>query len=228
MRRELICIVGIDGSGKTTQALRLFSDLKKTTKCKYLWLRSSYFFSLPFMFFCRTLGLVSLYILPNNKKRVKHHYHRNKPIALIWPWIQLVDLLFLAALRIYILSLFFFVVCDRYIHDVLVDIMVDTNNRQLHKKLVGRLMLRLIRRSAKVLLLDVDEMIALQRKNDIANFEYLSVRRELYHTIATYLKIPVIDGGQGFSLVYENIIKELKTRRCEAVSLMRQGLVQYV
>ena len=210
MRKGLICIIGIDGAGKTTHALKLLSSLRKSTRCKYAWLRSAYFFSFPFMFVCRMLGFVRLHNLSNKNKRVEHQYYRNKPIALLWPWVQLMDILVLITFRVYVLNCLSFVICDRYIHDILVDVMVDIDDEQLYKKLIGRLMLNLMPRSATVVMLDVDETTALKRKDDIPNLEYVSARRKLYHTIATYLKIPVVDGRQKFSSVNENILERVK------------------
>jgi len=144
-------------------------------------------------------------------KRKEHQYYRNKAVATIWPWIQLVDAIIFVAFMIYMpLRRGFLLVCDRFVHDVLVDLMADTESSDLHEKTVGRLILRLVPQSSLVFLLDVDETIVLMRKNDIPSLEYLRKRRRLYRLIASHLNLPIIDCSQPLDIVHAALITSMR------------------
>lgn len=210
----MICLIGIDGSGKTAHAFKIIVDLQKNgEKCKYVWFGSSYFFSYLCMAFGRLLGFTRLsrtssLIIP------EHEYYRNRPLALMWPWIQLVDLTILIPFRVYIpLWRGYRLVCDRFIPDILVEIMTDIRDKKLYDKLVGRLILKTVPRFAKTILLDVDESIASRRKLDIPSLKYLAYRRSNYISLSDLLGIPVIDARQSFMTVHGRIMKEVEERR---------------
>ena len=44
------------------------------------------------------------------------------------------------------------------------------------------------------------QIVKLPKENDTPNLEYVSTRRKLYHAIATYLRIHIVDGRQKFLL----------------------------
>lgn len=205
---RVICLIGIDGSGKTTHARKIISHLQKSgEKCRYVWFGTPYFLSYPFMVICHILGLTETHRLPNEVTCSEHQYYRNKPVALIWPWIQFLDLALFVFLQVYVsLLLEFTVVCDRFVYDILVEIMADINDNKLYHKLIGRLILRLKPRSAVVFLMDVDEITAFRRKCDVPNLRYLTRRRNDFRLIAQHQNIPIINANQPFFLVNKEII----------------------
>src|SRR3989304_2866001 len=118
------------------------------------------------------MGIVKKYDLRNNGRYVDHQYHRNKCIAFLWPWVQAIDILLLIGPRILARIRRTPLVLDRFVQDILVDVMAEVNDPNLHRRLVGKMMLGLVPRGAITFLFDVDELTALQRKTDIPNFEY--------------------------------------------------------
>jgi hypothetical protein len=84
--------------------------------------------------------------------------------------------------------------------------MVDVNDETLHKKLVGRLLLKLKPSISKFFLLDVHESFAFRRKNDLPNLDYLVQRRRKYLLIADELRIPIINAERPFLVVHNEII----------------------
>lgn len=210
-RTRMICLIGIDGSGKTTHAQKILLRLRKCgKKCKYVWFGTPYFFSYPFMALCRVLSLTEVHHLLDEVTSSEHKYYKNKPIALIWPWVQFLDLAIFVILKIYMpLWHGFIVVCDRFIYDVLVALMVDIGDERLHKKLVGLLMLKLEPNLNVVFLLDANETVAFRRKHDLSNLNYLIRRRRNYHLIANQLHIPIVNAELPFSLVHKELIKQL-------------------
>jgi thymidylate kinase len=164
------------------------------------------------MVVCRILGLTKTHRLPNDVTCSEHQYYKNKPIALIWPWIQFLDVAIFVVLWVYVpLMVGFTVVCDRFVPDILVELMIDVKDDKLHEKLVGRLILRMKPQSAIVFLLDVNEAIASRRKLDIPNLRYLTCRRNNYRKISHYLGIPSVDAEQPFIRVHQHIIKQIET-----------------
>lgn len=206
---RLVCLVGIDGAGKTSHARRFVAESLPSAKSRYLWLReTNSFFSIPFMALCRVLGLTEVHHLRNGVTWTEHRYYRNKAVATIWPWIQLVDAVILLAFMVYIpIMRGSVLVCDRFLHDLLVDLMADTDSDDLHERMVGRLMLRLVPQGSLVFMLDVDEPTILMRKSDIPSMQYLRRRRQLYRLIASYLDLPSVDCSQPVDVVHTALTK---------------------
>lgn len=209
---RLICIVGIDGSGKTAHARKLLFQMKRSgKKCKYIWFREPYFFSFPLMYLCRTLHFTKRIPLPNKRSQSEHVYNID-PIALVWPWVRFIDLIVWSVWQVYVpIWLGFDVLCDRFIHDVLVDTMIDIDDLKLHKARVGQLMLKLVPSFSTIVMFDINERIASERKNDIPHLEYLVSRRRLYHELSSFLNIPIINTDKPFNSVHEDLLQMMLT-----------------
>ncbi len=202
-----ICLIGIDGSGKTTHALRIVSKLRQAgARSKYVWFGTPYFLSYPFMVICRVLGLTETHHLQNGLAVSEHRYYLNKPVALIFPWIMFLDLSVFVFLRVYLAVLLgFTVVCDRFVYDTLSELMADVNDDSLDRRIVGRLILRLKPKHASVFLLDVDEVTALRRRPDVPNLKYLTKRRNNLRLIAKRMSIRVVDANQPSPVVQRQL-----------------------
>ena len=211
-RNRIICLIGMDGSGKTTHAFQIIAHFQKSgLKCRYVWFGAPYLLSYPFLIICRLLGLTKIHRLQGTVTHSEHQFYKNKPVALIWPWIQLLDLIFFAGLRVYRPFIMgFTVVCDRFTPDNLVELMADIRDEKLYKRLFGHLMLSLIPRSSDVFFLDVTESFAFRRKNDLPNVDYLVQRKRKYHLIAKEYQIPMINAERPVSVVQEEIIHKLE------------------
>jgi thymidylate kinase len=205
---RVICIIGMDGCGKTTHSHLLVSNLEDSgRKCRYIWLGNAYFFSYPFMIVCRALGFTKTHHLAKGLDISEHQYYKNKLISLIWPWVQFLDAIMIVNLRTKLLLWRgFTVVCDRFIPDILVELMMDVNDDRLHKKLVGRLMLRIVPKSAIAILLQVDEKTAWRRKIDVPEMEYLRRRRIGYQLISHSLRIPIVNAEGPIPSVQRQVI----------------------
>lgn len=165
---ELICIIGVDGVGKTTHVEKVFSELKKEgVSCKYAWFRFCHFLSLFLLAYCRVVGL-TIYEIKNRQKIGRHEFYRSKIISFLYPWVLFIDILPLYFMKIFVpLRFGYTIICDRFIYDTLADLMIDLNDFEIHKKIVGKLYLRLIPKNTKVVLLDLDESIIRERRKDL-------------------------------------------------------------
>jgi thymidylate kinase len=207
----LIYFCGLDGSGKTTQISIIKDQLSQAhLKFKHVWLRWAAFMSYPFLVICRILGYTFWKINSRSEtKYVEHHFYRNKAISRLWTLLFTIDMIIHSFLKVKIpLRKGYAVLMDRYVIDAIIDLMIETGNRHLHKGFFGKMLLSLIPKDSIIILIDVDEYTAFSRKRDIPNIDYLTQRRELYQELANYLKIPIINGGKSRENVYDEIIKK--------------------
>jgi len=210
----LVNLCGIDGSGKTTQMGLIRSALAgKGIKCRCLRLRWIAFISYPLLAFCRLLGYTKWKTAKdargNSFTYPEHQFYRNSAIARLWAWLFSFDMLLGSLIFVRIpMMMGYYVLCDRYVLDSIVDLSTETNMPNLFTSMVGRLLLALVPEGSIIIMLDVDENEALHRKNDIPSLDYLIGRRGLYLRIARAFKIPVIDALQLPSRVFREISTE--------------------
>jgi thymidylate kinase len=207
--KKMICLIGIDGSGKTAHSRGLIDYLHKSgIKCKYVWFGVAYYFAFPFMIVCRVLGLTTIHHLKNGLAVSEHKYFENEAISEIWPWVQFLDAAIFVNLIVRpLLWRGLTVVCDRFIPDIVVDLMVDSNDDELHRSLPGRLMFRLMPRSLLLVCMDVDEKTALRRKNDVIGIGNLRLKRNYYQILSDYLEVPTLNAEEPFVLVQQQLVE---------------------
>jgi len=217
MSKIKICLIGIDGSGKTAHLLAIMREFHENgIDCKYVALRGTYFrlLSLPFLYLCRLLGCEGKLTTEGREHRTRHPHpnlvNRSTALKLLWAVLFLVDIYILAMLRGYFSLLADIVLCDRFVADSLVDLMATLRDDSIYRGRIGRFFLRVTWPDV-VLLLDVDEEKAFEREKDIPSLEYLRSRRSLYRKIASDYGIPRIDTGRPFAVVHQDIINHLKT-----------------
>ncbi len=195
---RLICLSGVDGVGKTTHAKLLVQTLRAAGRpSRYVWLRYTHYVSLAVLAVARLLGLTR-YQTINGVRYGSWEFHRNRVIAAVFPWTVLIDMAAKSAGSLYWrLWRGEWVVADRFVPDILVDLMVATARRDLHRHLVGRLFRGLIPAGARIVILDVAEDDLRARRPDLVHEPSLRVRRQLYLDLAAADGLPVlrVDGG---------------------------------
>jgi len=213
MKTELICIIGPDGTGKTTQAKMLIDRLKKEgINCEYKWLRFNHFFSLPLLGLARLMGLSKVKTLKSGKKVGYHHLYKSKAISSLYPIFLLVDTLIFTTIKIYIPIKLFkkIIVCDRFIYDTMIDLMISTGNYGMYGSGIGKLFLSLIPRNSEIIMLMVDEEILRKRREDVMYDKTLNLKIELYKKLAQEFNTPIIDAGLPVEEVQENLMRAIK------------------
>ncbi len=206
---RLICLIGIDGTGKSTHITKLIDMLSKNDiNCRHVRCGAHVRFATGIIYIIsRFFGLDKNY---NCEGRYIHtpqfpEVFKNKVLLLIWPYAVLIDMFILISIRIKFPLLFnSFVFSDRYVHDVLVESMVAMRDFELYKRKPGTFLLNFVK-PYKVILLDLDEKDAFDRKNDIPDMDYLTARRNLYREMAKDLSIPIIKTDREFDLVHKDI-----------------------
>ena len=190
---QCLCLTGVDGTGKTTQAMELVKYFRaRGKKCTYVWLRFPHLFSIPILAYARLTGLTR-YVEIEGQRYGSWEFYRSKWVSAVFPWLLLLDTFVFAIVRIYIpLLLGYIVICDRFVYDILVDLMVALRQDGYHSTRVGRLFFTLLPRGTKAILLDLDVACIRQRRDDLKGDSTLRLRRKLYLRLAKDRDIPVV------------------------------------
>lgn len=196
-----ICFTGLDGGGKTTQAMKLVESLKtKGIKCEYVYARLNPFILKPFMLmgekiFLNKKNIYDDYINYSNTK--KNAISKHSFLSQIYEKILLFDYFIQMCIKIKIPLLFGkSIVCDRYIFDTVVtDIYVDM--QYSNEKLINLLniLFHLFPKPDMTFLIDIPEEIAFNRKDDTPSIEYLKERRDMYLHVGEIYNMIVLDGS---------------------------------
>jgi dTMP kinase len=211
----LICLSGIDGSGKTTLAKALIRYMNEHgTSGHYVWGGFSPTILLqPVLSFAKHLFYQEechTTVLPG-KGRVL----RSNLWATIYHHMVLADYILQMRTRVgFPLFLGRNVVCDRYVYDTVVNtaLVLDYSDNKLLRLL--RIMQRLVPRPSWVFVTDLPEDAAYARKDDILSIAFLAERRQRFHLIAATLDLPILDTCQSPKAIVEHIAAQvMETRR---------------
>jgi len=207
---RIFIFLGIDGSGKTSHALSVMQYLKSQgKKVKYVWLRRFAFISLPFLAFSRVIGTTKVYKFHDGRHWLSdYHFYKYNLLKLIWPLLQYIDSFFYTILFIY-LALYIdknlFIIVDRGMIDVLVDVLADTRSLRF-LNILEKIFVRSLPSNSSIMVFDVSEAIAMERKKDIINIEYLKIRRKIYMLLAKRNNWPIIHTHKDFTFTNKKVI----------------------
>lgn len=210
----IICFIGIDGSGKTTYALKLYQELKEEGfKCEYIHFDS--------LFAHRLLNIVKIASLTTTK--IKYIYPKDSSkkgilflISIIkgttWSLILIIDNIFF-----YLLKLLKskkkeeVVICDRYFYDSAISSIYSGAKEYF----IYRIYQWIFPSPDIMFLIDVDAQTAYSRKQE-ESLEYLACKRELYlklYSIMQCKKIKInssIYFNKSFAVIRDNVHKLLE------------------
>jgi len=213
MKSRLICIIGPDGTGKSTQVNILVDRLKKEgIKYEYKWLRFHHFFSLPLLAIARLLGLSEVKTLESGRKIGYHYFYKSRVISSFYPIFLFIDSLIFTTFKLYIPIKVFNrnIVCDRFIYDTIVDLMVSTRNYKIYKSRIGELFLSLIPRDSITLMLIADEETLKNRRDDVMYDKNLNLKIIFYKKIAQEFDIPMIDANLSIEKVQGCLVRAIR------------------
>ena len=188
-----IYLAGADGSGKTTQAQAMLAWLAgQGVRARYVWLRFPRLFCTPFLVYARLRGY-SYQETVGEQRYGYWEFGASWLMRTVFPWVLLADTFLLALVRIYLpLARGYTVVCDRFVADVLVDLMLGEGQRELDRGLPGRLFLALLPPGVCTVIIDLGTATALQRTPALQGDRTRSARRNLYLELAARRRWPVV------------------------------------
>ena len=217
-RREpkLICFTGMDGVGKTTLAKYLVETMRENSiQYKYVYGRLKPLILKPFIMIGRKTLLRGKDMFENYKgySIKKRDIIKQHPLLFtLYKYLLLFDYSLQLLFKVKLPYLFGKkLVCDRYVYDtVITDLSVDMN---LSTSEIRGLIKRLFYIAPKpdlVFLIDLPEVIAFQRKDDIPSIEYLKKIRNIYLSIGREEKMIILDGSKDLTKLKDMIQKQLK------------------
>lgn len=198
---KLINIVGIDGAGKTTLAKSLAAELSKDDlKVEYRYCQ--YFAKLLYpvklaakwSVMRKTDEFADYDHYNSTKKRISSRYPLiAKAYASIWLVDYLIQVLFKVTIPI---ARGRKLIIDRYIFDIAINLSLTTNNDIAYAEKIISFFLRLLTKPDLIIFIDLPEEVALRRKDDIQDIEYLRERRQRYLILAKKYGFIILDGQQ--------------------------------
>jgi dTMP kinase len=221
-RGFFVCLVGIDGSGKTTLAKRVVEQLNsRAIDAKYVYSAIFPILLKPFMAvgkrtFLRRTSKFGNYRDYSQKKQ--EFFSRKKVFASFWRMIVGID----AILQIYwkvAIPIWMgrILVSDRYAYDTLLNVGVGygASHRQILSSIL--FFLRLFPNPDVVFLIDIPEEIAMSRKDDVPAIEYLQERRGIYLKLAEAFGMTILDGTKSIDELTETVVNIITKRIGESI-----------
>jgi thymidylate kinase len=194
----LITISGIDGSGKSSNAVALYKSLcQRGLPVAHAWAGHKPALSYPIMALVRLLGYtrrVRITGIPFFRREVQN----NSAISRLWPLVLALDFVPSALVSVALpLRRGKIIVCDRYVYDVVAEL---TQESALGKR-TKRLLLNLLPHPDIAFLMDVDESLAWRRslvpgRAREQPYYNLEVRRRIFLGLAGENGIIILNGGK--------------------------------
>jgi thymidylate kinase len=222
MKRKLVVLMGLDGSGKSTQAELLRDRLRAGgVSAETVWMRGESYLTRPVL----AIGK-ALLRAPKETKRgdgikagkaydryvgSKHSIFRSPLLRRLWTGLTLLDLYitFRAAFA-RLPRKTDVVILDRYIYDSFIDIDTAYGDRGKEaERLLGSTMAGLFPKPDLVLLLEIAPEEAMGRKDDIPSLSYLKEREGLYDIVGRAVGAVRVDAA--------GPVEEVQGRISEAV-----------
>ncbi len=209
-RGVLICFIGIDGSGKTTQAKALCESLAEAgIKPRYVWTRFEPKLINPLVAMAKGLFFRGKDVFRDYADYVntKRNLSKNTILLTTYQYLLLLDYSLQIFQKVKVpLMRGEVIVCDRYIHDTVADLAVDYGYSDEETQKLLRSYLRLFPNPDLVFLLDLPEELAYQRKGDVPSIDYLAQRRKIYLNMGKEYNAVALDATKGL-IELEDIVK---------------------
>lgn len=212
MAPDVLCIVGPDGAGKTTQVRILTETLEeRDASVRYMWLGFRHVLSLPILGLARVFGLSETEAVPGGGAVGYHYFWRSRILSTIYPYVLFLDTLLFVVPRVYFYKYLTdtVVVCDRFVYDTLVDLMISVREYHLHTSLLGRMFVTMIPDDTRTVVLLADPAVLRTRRTDIEVDRTIDTKVELYTRLAETYDIPVVDASQPIDTTTSEIIDSL-------------------
>ncbi len=207
-RATLIVLSGVDGAGKSTQIRLLRDHLEaQALTVATLWCRWDPLLAKPavgllgLLARSRRPGRVRAARRPDVRRSIRARILRHRTAWIAWRALMVVDYgMRLAPAVRRARRVNDVVLLDRYWHDVMVDF---SFGGPLHEP--PALLRRLLPQADGIVILDVPEAIALERKAETADALYLSERRRLYREAAERYEAVIVDAAPASAEVFRRV-----------------------
>jgi len=142
----------------------------------------------------------------HGKYRVGTHYFHRLPFRILFPVLVFADTIAYYIVKVWIPSkLGYIIVCDRWVHDILVDVAIDTHNSHFFNTLVGRLLYGLASRATVVLLFDAPDHVLDARRPETRLDPYANKRRLFYRLFGSLPEVNSINSDVDLSITWKTL-----------------------
>lgn len=212
MSAVIISFLGVDGSGKTTQAVALTDYLKtQGLDAAYVWARREPYLSrMPASIFKRLVLRETGKSEGENYAHVKTgrtRFFKNRLLRSLWINFSLLEYLSLIHIRVLgpnkgrrVL------ICDRYLNDAVADFAMSCSMSLTEVDTMARgVVARAFPSVARSYFIDIDPEVGAARKQDGTSVAYLQDRVPTYRRLAELAGAVCIDGNQSIEKIQELI-----------------------
>ena len=180
--------------------------MKKGFKTKLVWLRFNHLFSKPILLFGRILKLTK-YEFVNKTRLGYHHFYKNKILAHFFIIFQLFDT-FLAYLRFIFINLKkenMVLIIDRYVYDILIDLIIDTRILNLQDNLYGKLFIKLLPSKSTNILLYRNEEFLMNARSENKYDKNFKKRFNLYKKLSKNKNITTFNNNKSLNAMLNKV-----------------------
>jgi len=212
---RLICLIGIDGTGKTTLAKTFIREANKIgLKYNYVWGNAQPIFLKPLR------ALAHLTLLRNvEMQKDNEHYEKEKErisakygvLLLLYSRILILDYFIWIFLKIKLpLFLGKRIICDRYVFDVAINLYFLNKRYFSDIEKTIRNLFKYFPKPDLLYLIDIPVPVALGRKKDIPSPGFLEKRKVIYERLGKIYNARILDGQQPITDLINLIVRDIK------------------
>ena len=196
---QLICLMGMDGSGKTTLARELVTEAERLgIHYRYVWGNAQPIFLRPL----RTLAHLTVLRKTDMKKDNEDYEQVKEKVAAkygffsrIYSRVLMVDYFIWLFLKVKVpLFLGRRIICDRYLFDVAINLYFLNKSLFPDIERTVHSLLRYFPAPDLLFLIDIPPVVAFRRKSDIPSIGFLEKRRLIYQKLSEEFNAVVLDG----------------------------------
>ncbi len=215
---KLICLVGIDGSGKTTLAKELVREAnRRGFSFKYVWGNAQPIFLRPLRALAHLTVLRNVDMQKNNEdyERIKEKVSKRYGfLSNVYSRILVVDYCIWLFLKVRVpLSFGKRIICDRYLFDVAVNLYFLNKSLFFNIEKTTDSLLKYFPAPDLLFVIDVPPDVAFQRKNDIPSIAFLERRRSIYRNLGDKFNAVELDGTAPILTSVNEIIRRMEEIR---------------
>lgn len=209
---RFIYFAGVDGSGKSTYVEMLIKEFERRgLKAKRVWLRFNYFLTKPVLLYCRLTGLTRRPVRGRRKISV-HDFYRSHFIGNLVQYLHLIDTCLHYIIRVVIPLKFTktYILCDRFVYDILADFMIENRDMSIPKKRISKLLLGLLPANALIVYFKVDKEEIVRRKPEVLDDdEDYDFKYAVYQELEKYFNFDMLDNSGSIQSVFDEVLKQV-------------------